>query len=125
MNKLQRKILDSSFTLLDFQKQLDQMKNMGPISDMLKLIPGAQKVGKINIDEKQLKWIDAIIKSMTLDERVNPDVINGSRRKRIAAGSGRSVQEVNQLLNQFHQIRQMMKKIGNNKGKLHIPFGIK
>ena len=123
--KLQSKILDSSFTLSDFQKQLGQMKNMGPISDMLKLIPGAQKVGKINIDEKQLKWLDAIIKSMTLDERVNPDVINGSRRKRIAAGSGRSVQEVNQLLNQFHQIRQMMKKIGNNKGKLQIPFGIK
>ena len=79
----------------------------------------------INFDDRQIKWTDAIIKSMTPDERLSPGIINGSRRKRIAIGSGRSVQEVNQLLKQFHQMRQMMKKIGNNKGRMDIPFGIK
>jgi signal recognition particle subunit SRP54 len=122
--KLQKKIMDNSFTLVDFQEQLAQMQNMGSMSEMLKMIPTAGKLGGINFDDKQLKWIDAIIKSMTLEERISPDIINGSRRKRIASGSGRSVQEVNQLLKQFHQMRQMMKKIGN-KGRMKIPFGIK
>ena len=93
--------------------------------DMLKMIPGAGKLGKMNVDDRQIKWTDAIIKSMTPDERLYPEIINGSRRKRIATGSGRSVQEVNQLLKQFHQMQQMMKKIGNNKGRMNIPFGIK
>jgi signal recognition particle subunit SRP54 len=101
------------------------MQSMGSMSDMLKMIPGAGKLGKINFDDRQIKWIDAIIKSMTPDERLHPEIINGSRRKRIAAGSGRTVQEVNQLLKQFHQMQQMMKKIGNNKGRMNIPFGIK
>jgi signal recognition particle subunit SRP54 len=78
----------------------------------------------MNFDDRQLKWIDAIIQSMTPEERMSPDIINGSRRKRIALGSGRSVQEVNQLLKQFHQMQQMMKKIGN-KGRMNLPFVIK
>ena len=122
--KLQKKIVENSFTLTDFQEQLAQMKNMGSMSEMLKMIPGAGKLGKMNIDDRQLKWIDAIIKSMTPEERIYPDIINGSRRTRIASGSGRSVQEVNQLLKQFHQMQQMMKKIGN-KGRMNLPFVIK
>ena len=122
--KLQKKIMDNSFTLADFQEQLAQMQNMGSMSEMLKMIPTAGKLGEINFDDKQLKWIDAIIKSMTTEERISPDIISGSRKKRIASGSGRSVQEVNQLLKQFHQMQQMMKKIGN-KGKMNFPFGIK
>ena len=122
--KLQKKIVENSFTLIDFQEQLAQMQNMGSMSEMLKMIPGAGKLGKMNFDDRQLKWTDAIIKSMTPEERMSPDIINGSRRKRIASGSGRSVQEVNQLLKQFHQIQQMMKKIGN-KGRMNLPFVIK
>ena len=97
---------------------------MGSMSEMLKMIPGAGKLGKINIDDRQLKWTDAILKSMTPAERLSPEIINGSRRKRIAKGSGRSVQEVNQLLKQFHQMQQMLKKIGNQ-GLMKFPFVIK
>jgi len=122
--KLQKKIVENSFTLTDFQEQLTQMQNMGSMSEMLKMIPGAGKLGKMNFDDRQLKWTDAIIKSMTPEERISPDIINGSRRTRIASGSGRSVQEVNQLLKQFHQMQQMMKKIGN-KGRMNLPFVIK
>ena len=122
--KLQKKIVENSFTLTDFQEQLAQMQNMGSMSEMVKMIPGAGKLGKMNFDDRQLQWTDSIIKSMTPEERISPDIINGSRRKRIASGSGRSVQEVNQLLKQFHQMQQMMKKIGN-KGRMNLPFVIK
>ena len=122
--KLQKKIVENSFTLTDFQEQLAQMQNMGSMSEMLKMIPGAGKLGKMNFDDRQLQWTDAIIKSMTPEERISPDIINGSRRIRIASGSGRSVQAVNQLLKQFHQMQQMMKKIGN-KGRMNLPFVIK
>ena len=94
---------------------------MGSISDMLSMIPNASKLGKVNLDERQLMWTDAIIKSMTPDERNSPEIINGSRRKRIALGSGRPVQEVNQLLKQFESMRVMMKKIGK-KGGIKFPF---
>jgi len=121
---LQKKLIENKFTLVDFQDQLNQMQNMGSMSEMLKMIPGAGKLGKMKFDDRQLKWTDAIIKSMTPAERLSPEIINGSRRKRIASGSGRSVQEVNQLLKQFHQMQQMMKKIGN-KGGMKLPFEIK
>jgi len=123
--KLQKNILSNSYSLLDFKEQLSQMQNMGSISEMLKMIPGIGNLGKMNVDDRQLKWTDAIIQSMTVGEQLNPEIINGSRRKRIALGSGRSVRDVNQLLKQFYQMRQMIKKIGNNKGKMQIPFGIK
>ena len=122
--KLQKKMVENSFTLADFQEQLTQMQKMGPLSDMLKMIPGAGQLGKMNLDNRQLKWTDAIIKSMTPAERISPEIINGSRRKRIAEGSGRSVHEVNQLLKQFHQMQMMMKKIGKQ-GKMNFPFKIK
>ena len=79
---------------------------------MAGMIPGISKLGNINLDNRQLDWTEAIIRSMTLEERNNPDIINGSRRKRIAKGSGRPVQEVNQLLKQFQKMRIMMKNIG-------------
>ena len=122
--KLQEKMLSNSFTLVDFQSQLAQMQKMGPMSDMLKMLPGAGKLGNLNVDDRQLTWTDAIINSMTPKERTSPEIINGSRRKRIAHGSGRPIQEVNQLLKQFHQMQKMMKKIGN-KGRMKLPFGFK
>lgn len=122
--KLKHKLEKNSFTLVDFQEQLAQMGKMGSMSDIFSMIPSFGKLGKINLDERQLKWTDAIIKSMTLIERLNPAIINGSRRKRIARGSGRTVQEVNQLLKQFSQMRQMIKKIGR-KGGMRLPFGLK
>ena len=122
--KIQKKMLSNTFTLVDFQEQLSQVKKMGPLSDMLGMIPGASKMGKINLDDRQLIWTDAIIKSMTPEERNEPEIIDGSRRKRIALGCGRPIQEVNQLLKQFQQMRVMMKKIGK-KGKMYMPFPIK
>ena len=122
--KLKKKLEKNSFTLVDFQEQLSQMGKMGSMSDIFSMVPGFGKLGKINFDERQLKWTDAIIKSMTPIERLKPAIINGSRRKRIARGSGRTVQEVNQLLKQFSQMQQMMKKIGR-KGGMRLPFGLK
>ena len=122
--KLQKKIISNTFTLVDFQKQLNQMQKMGSFSEMLSMIPNGSKLGKLSFDERQLKWTDAIINSMTVEERNSPDIISGTRRKRIALGSGRSVQEVNQLLKQFQAMRNMMKKIGK-KGGMKIPFNFK
>mgnify|MGYP001158297866 FL=1 len=111
--KLKKKIVNSRLTLSDFQDQLKQLQKMGPISQIIEMLPGASKLGKLNMNDQQLKWVDAIINSMTPYERENPNFINGSRRKRIAKGSGRSVQEVNQLLKQFEQMKKMMKKMGS------------
>jgi len=122
--RLQKKLENNTFTLVDFQSQLNQMKKMGSMADMLSMMPNAAKLGKISFDERQLKWTGAIINSMTVEERNYPDMISGSRRKRIALGSGRSVQEVNQLLKQFQMMRNMMKKIGK-KGGMKIPFNFK
>ena len=122
--RLQKKLENNTFTLVDFQSQLNQMKKMGSMADMLSMIPDATKLGKISFDERQLKWTDSIINSMTVEERNSPDLISGSRRKRIALGSGRSVQEVNQLLKQFQMMKNMMKKIGK-KGGMKIPFNFK
>jgi signal recognition particle subunit SRP54 len=119
--KMKEKLLSNTFTLMDFQDHIKQMQKMGPISDMISMIPVSGKMGKVKLDDRQLKWTNAIIKSMTLEERITPEIINGSRRKRIARGSGRPVQEINQLLKQFQQMQVMMKKIGK-KGKLKIPF---
>jgi signal recognition particle subunit SRP54 len=121
--KLQKKMLNNTFTFEDFQEQLSQVQKMGPLSEMLSMIPSADKLGKINLDDRQLKWTDAIIKSMTHEERDTPEIIDGSRRKRIARGSGRPVQEVNQLLKQFKQMRIMIKEIGK-KGRTHMPFSL-
>jgi len=126
--ELEEKIRKNKFTLVDFLDQMEQVRNMGPIDQVLGMIPGfsgAKQLKNMQIDEKQLDYIEAIINSMTVAERTNPDIINGSRRKRIARGSGTKIQEVNRLLKQFRQTKKMMKKLNNNQvspGKLNLPF---
>lgn len=114
--ELERKMRTQSFTLEDFLDQLQQMKKMGPLDQLLGMIPGlssAKQLKDFQPDEKELKHIEAIIYSMTPGERRKPDIIDGSRRKRIAMGSGRSVQDVNRLLKQFDQARRMMKSFAD------------
>jgi signal recognition particle subunit SRP54 len=105
------------FTFDDFLKQLQQIRNMGPLDQLMGMIPGMNNKAMkgMQVDESQLKRVEAIIFSMTPRERLKPILINGSRRKRIAAGSGTSVQEVNRLLKQFEQMKKMMKKFSNPK----------
>ena len=115
--KLQKKMRANTFGFDDFLTQLEQIKKMGNLKDLMGMIPGVGKAIKdVDIDDDSLKPIEAIIKSMTVKERQNPDVINGSRKKRIAAGSGTSVQEVNQLMKQFEQMRKMMKAMNKMGG---------
>jgi len=122
MENLEEKIKSDDFSLLDFQEQIRQIKKMGPLSQVMDMIPGANKLKVGDLSEKNLVWVEAIICSMTIDERINPSIINGSRRKRIADGSGRPVQEVNTLLKQYKQMKTMMKTMNKNKGKLKFPF---
>ena len=122
VENLEEKIRNQEFSLLDFQDQIKQIKKMGPLSEVMNMIPGANKLKMGDFDEKNLKWVEAIISSMTIKERINPSIIDGSRRKRIANGSGRSTQEVNSLLKQYKQMKSMMKTVGKNKGKLKFPF---
>lgn len=108
--KLQKKIKSDSFDLEDFRQQLQQVKNMGSISDLVGMIPGADKaLQDQEIDEDSFKPIEAIINSMTPEERHNPDILNATRRRRIANGSGTKVREVNDLMKQFNQMKKMMK----------------
>ena len=109
IESLEEKIKNQDFSLLDFQDQIKQIKKMGPLSEVMNMIPGANKLKMGDFNEKNLKWVEAIISSMTLKERINPSIIDGSRRKRIASGSGRPVQEVNLLLKQYKQMKNMMK----------------
>ncbi|KAF1681118.1 signal recognition particle protein [Bacillus sp. SKDU12] len=127
--ELEQKMRTMSFTLDDFLEQLGQVRNMGPLDELLQMMPGAGKMKglkNIQVDEKQLNHVEAIIKSMTVLEKEQPDVINASRRKRIAKGSGTSVQEVNRLLKQFDEMKKMMKQMTNmSKGKkkgFKLPF---
>ena len=118
---LEKKMRESSFTLDDFLEQLDQVKNLGPLDDM-KMIPGMNKMkglDKLNMSDKQIDHIKAIIQSMTPNERQDPAILNVSRKKRIAKGSGRSLQEVNRLMKQFNDMKKMMKQFTGNgrKGK--------
>ncbi|RAJ20777.1 signal recognition particle subunit FFH/SRP54 (srp54) [Gelidibacter algens] len=116
--KLQKKIAKNQFGFDDFLKQIQQIKKMGNMKDLMGMIPGAGKMMKdIDIDDDAFKGIEAIIHSMTLQERTNPSIINASRKKRIGKGSGTSVQEVNQLLKQFDQMSKMMKMMQGGKGK--------
>ncbi|MBR9999453.1 MAG: signal recognition particle protein [Cyclobacteriaceae bacterium] len=116
--RLNKKIRKNQFDFNDFLSQLQQIKKMGNVKDLVGMIPGMSKVMKdIDIDDDSFKPIEAIIRSMTLDERENPDMLNGSRRKRIADGSGTTIQEVNNLLKQFNQMRKMMKTMNKMGGK--------
>ena len=110
---LEKKLRRQEFTLEDFYDQLQQIKNMGPLEDLIKMMPGmgGKAMKGLQIDDRALVYIEAIINSMTLEERHRPNIINGSRRKRIAAGSGTSVQEVNKLLNQFQMMQKMVKRM--------------
>lgn len=121
--RINKKIRKNQFNFDDFLSQLEQIKKMGNIKDLIGMLPGMNRAIKdIDIDDDSFKPIEAIIKSMTLEERNNPDVINGSRRKRIADGSGTSVQQVNNLLKQFGDMRKMMKSMNKMaSGKKGLP----
>jgi signal recognition particle subunit SRP54 len=115
--KLQKKLLKDQFTFEDFYTQIQQIKKMGNLKDLMGMIPGVGKAVKdLDISDDAFKGVEAIINSMTPAERTNPDIINGNRRKRIALGSGTDIQQVNQLLKQFDEMRKMMKNIGKMKG---------
>tara|TARA_Y100000590_G_C15458378_1_gene915493 strand:- start:429 stop:932 length:504 start_codon:yes stop_codon:yes gene_type:complete len=122
--ELQKKIKSNNFDFNDFLSQLEQFNKLGSVQDMVKYFPGGSKLKDINVSDKQIIWIKAIIHSMTKEERLKPEIINGSRRNRIAKGSGRNVNEVNKLLKQFNQMKVMMKKMNKmNMGK--FPFKIR
>ncbi|UCE68116.1 MAG: signal recognition particle protein [Candidatus Zixiibacteriota bacterium] len=118
--KLEKKLRKESFTFEDFLSQLHQLKKMGPLQNLLDMVPGLGKQLKgVEVDDRGLVRIEAIVNSMTKKERLQPAIIDGSRRKRIAAGSGTSIQEVNQLLKQFGQMQKMIKKVS----RMGIPKG--
>ena len=122
--KLEKKLKANAFTFEDYLEQFEQVKKLGNISDILAMIPGANKLklNSLTIDEKQIARNKAIIQSMTKAERQNPDIIKGSHKKRIASGSGTSIQEVNSLLKQFYQSKELMKQMSNSKGRFRMPF---
>ncbi len=116
MKEIEKRVLEADFNFNDFLYQLTQIKKMGPLDQLLGMIPGFSSMGNLSefsFDDKKFKRFEAIILSMTEQERNVPDVIDGSRRKRIAAGSGNTIQDVNQLLKQFTQMRKMMKQLGS------------
>ncbi len=121
--QLEQKFLKQSFTLDDFLEQMRQVRKLGSMTDVLKMVPGLSRAlpKDFEIPEKEVKKIEAIICSMTRRERRNPDLLNGSRRKRIALGSGTQVSDVNRLVKQFEQSRQMMKQLGGGKKKRSLP----
>lgn len=128
--ELQKKMRDMSFTFDDFLDQMGQVKSLGPLDELLSMMPGANKMKglkNVSIDDKQIGHVEAIIKSMTKLEREQPEIINASRRRRIAKGSGRTVQEVNRLIKQFDEMKKMMKQMsgmmkGKKKGGMKFPF---
>lgn len=126
--ELERKLRENKFDFEDYLDQLQQMRKMGPLDQLLGMIPGfnAKQMQGVEVDEGQIGKVEAIIRSMTREERHHPEVINGSRRRRIAGGSGTSVQEVNRLLNQFEQMKKMIRSLTDmeqgGRRKPNIPF---
>ena len=122
--KMQKKMKENSFTLSDYLEQFAMMKKMGGAQAMLSMLPGAGKLklGEDGVDEKRIERTKAIILSMTVQERETPSIIDSKRKKRIAAGSGTTVQEINQLLKQFEQTKMLMKQLKGNRGKFRLPF---
>ena len=120
--KTARKMMKGNFDLEDFLVQLNQIKKLEPLENLLKLLPGAKKMGlnNVNIDPKIMKRTEAIVLSMTVEERRNPSILKASRKKRIADGSGTTVTDVNKLLTQFEEMKKMMKMMGN--GNFKMPF---
>jgi signal recognition particle subunit SRP54 len=124
--KLEQKLRRQEFTLVDFLDQLQQIKKMGPLQDILAMMPGMQNkaLKNLQVDEKALVKVEAIINSMTHAERLRPNILNGSRRKRIARGSGTSPQDVNRVLDQFFMMQKMIKSMKHAGGrKFGMPFG--
>jgi signal recognition particle subunit SRP54 len=126
--ELEQKLRTASFTLDDFLEQLGQVRNLGPLDELLKMMPGANKIKGLNniqVDEKQIGHVEAIIRSMTIEEKNHPEIMNANRKKRIAKGSGRTVPEVNRLLKQFDDMKKMMKQMTGmqQKGKKKGGFG--
>ncbi len=124
--KLQKKIKNQELDLDDFLEQMQQMKNMGPLSDLMGMIPGMNNkaLKNVNIDDRDLVKVEAIIQSMTKKERKSPGILNASRKKRVASGSGTTVPDVNRLVKQFEQTKKMMKQMNqmSKGGKLNMPF---
>ena len=122
--KMQERLKKSQFTLSDYLEQFEAMKRMGGAQAMLSMMPnmGKLKIGEGDIDEKKLERTKAIILSMTAEERENPAIVNSSRKRRIAQGSGTTVQEINQLLKQYEQMKLLMKQLKGGKGKFRMPF---
>ncbi len=126
--ELEKKLKTQQFTLDDYLSQLEEMKKIGSLDEIISMIPGLnKKMGNIKTDEKQLSRTEAIIKSMTPQERKTPEIINASRRKRIAKGSGTRVQDVNQVLKSYEDLKKMMKQFGNmgkagRRGRFKLPF---
>lgn len=117
-----KRVMNAEFTLEDLKEQLQMMRNLGPLENILKMIPGiGSKIKDLKVDEKQLVKIEAIINSMTPKERQNPHIINGSRKRRIAKGSGTTIMDVNKLLKQYKEMKKMMKKMKKS-GKIKFPF---
>jgi signal recognition particle subunit SRP54 len=119
------KIMNAEFTLEDLKDQIRMIRNLGPMEQILKMIPGAgSKIKDLKVDEKQFIKIEAIINSMTPEERVKPHIINGSRKKRIARGSGTTILDVNKVLKQYEEMKKMMKKMKkmSKGGSFNLPF---
>ncbi len=124
--KLSKKIAKNQFDFNDFLSQIQQIKKMGNLKDLASMIPGVGKAIKdIDIDDNAFKGIEAIIHSMTREERANPSIINQSRRQRIAKGSGTTIVEVNRMLKQFEQMRKMMKTVSTMKNPMKMMRGMR
>jgi signal recognition particle subunit SRP54 len=113
--KLEAKLRKDGFGFDDFLNQLRQLKKLGPLEDMLKMLPGMGAIGDLKVDERALRQIEGMICAMTPEERRRPQMIDGSRRQRIARGSGTTVQDLNRLLKQFMQMRELMKRLGSGR----------
>ena len=123
---LEKKFKENKFDFDDFLKQIKMIKKMGSLKSLLGMVPGiSSAVKNADVDEKQLVVVESIIQSMTKKERTSPKILNGSRRKRIARGSGNTVQDVNRLIKQFEQMQQMMKMMNKNSGKFSLPKNIR
>ncbi|MEH7106926.1 MULTISPECIES: signal recognition particle protein [Bacillaceae] len=126
--ELEQKMRTASFTLDDFLDQLGQVRKLGPLDEILKMMPGANKIKGLNnlqIDEKQIAHVEAIIRSMTKEEKLHPEILNSNRKRRIAKGSGRNVSEVNRLIKQFEDMKKMMKQMSGMQQKVKKKGGFK
>ena len=129
--EMEKKLKKAEFGFDDYLESMNQMKKMGGIQDLLSMIPGlGNQMKDVDIDERQMDRVEAMILSMTPQERANPDLLNPSRKKRIANGAGVELAEVNRLVKQFEQSRKMMKQMsgmmgkGGKKGRFKLPFGL-